>query len=174
MATNYRECMDDEPVQDGASAAVESVWDYPRPPALRRVHEHIEVWLGGEQVAVCDEAIQVLETSHPPTYYLPVSAFREGALEPVRRRTFCEFKGFASYYDVVAGARRAERAAWHYPGARGRYAELRGHVAVMPALMDRCTVDGEVVVPQEGGFYGGWITSRVRGPFKGGPGTLGW
>lgn len=166
--------MDVGAVPEDMSPAVESVWDYPRPPALRRVTEHIEVWLGGEQVAVCDEALQVLETSHPPTYYLPESAFREGALVPAGGRTFCEFKGFASYYDVVAADRRAERAAWHYPEAGDRYAELRGHVAVMPGLMDRCIVDGEVVVPQEGGFYGGWITSRVTGPFKGGAGTLGW
>lgn len=166
--------MDDGAGPEGMSQAVESAWDYPRPPALRRVSEHIEVWLGGERVAACDEALQVLETSHPPTYYLPESAFRDGALVPVQGTTFCEFKGLASYYDVVAGERRAERAAWHYPEAYGRYAELRGHVAVMPGLMDRCIVDGEVVVPQEGGFYGGWITSRVKGPFKGGPGSLGW
>lgn len=170
----YREGMDEEPAGGEVGREVESVWDYPRPPAVRRVSEHIEVWLGGEQVAVCDEAIQVLETSHPPTYYLPEAAFLEGSLVPVDQTTFCEFKGTASYYDVVGGGRRAPRAAWYYPGASGRYAELRDHVAVMPGLMDRCTVDGEVVLPQEGGFYGGWITSRVKGPFKGSPGTLGW
>ena len=157
-----------------AGAAAESVWDYPRPPAVRSVRERIEVWLGGELIAACDEAVQVLETSHPPTYYLPVSAFIDGALQPVSSTTFCEFKGTASYFDVMGGGMRAERAAWHYPAATGRYVSLLGHVAVMPGLMDRCTVDGEVVVPQEGGFYGGWITSRVRGPFKGAPGTRGW
>lgn len=166
--------MDDEPFGDQATPGVESVWDYPRPPSVRRVHERVEVWFGGERIAVCDEAVQVLETSHPPTYYLPKSTFEDGALVPVRGTTFCEFKGVASYFDVVAGGRTAERAAWHYPDARGRYAVLLGHVAVMPGLMDRCTVDGEEVVPQEGGFYGGWITSKVTGPFKGAPGTLGW
>jgi uncharacterized protein (DUF427 family) len=166
--------MDDKPASDRATPGVESVWDYPRPPSVRRVHERVEIWFGGERIAVCDEAVQVLETSHPPTYYLPKSAFEDGALVPVRGTTFCEFKGVASYFDVVAGGRTAERAAWHYPDARGRYAVLLGHVAVMPGLMDRCTVDGEEVVPQEGGFYGGWITSKVTGPFKGAPGTLGW
>lgn len=166
--------MDENAVSDDVTPAVESVWDYPRPPAVRTVREHVEVWFGGEPIAACDEAVQVLETSHPPTYYLPQSAFTQGALVPVRGTTFCEFKGVASYFDVVAGSRRAERAAWHYPDARGRYAVLLGHVALMPGLMDRCTVDDEEVVPQEGGFYGGWITSRVTGPFKGTPGTLGW
>ena len=166
--------MDDKPASDRATPGVESVWDYPRPPAVRTVHERVEIWFGGERIAVCDEAVQVLETSHPPTYYLPQSAFEDGSLVPVRGTTFCEFKGVASYFDVVAGGRTAERAAWHYPDARGRYAVLLGHVAVMPGLMDRCTVDGEEVVPQEGGFYGGWITSKVTGPFKGAPGTLGW
>ena len=166
--------MDDKPIGDQANPGVESVWDYPRPPAVRTVQERVEIWFGGERIAVCDEAVQVLETSHPPTYYLPKSAFADGALVPVRGTTFCEFKGVASYFDVVAGGRRAERAAWHYPDARGRYAVLLGHVAVMPGRMDRCTVDGEEVVPQEGGFYGGWITSKVTGPFKGAPGTLGW
>jgi uncharacterized protein (DUF427 family) len=152
----------------------ESVWDYPRPPAVREVSERVEVWFGGERVAATDRAVQVLETSHPPTYYLPGEAFAEGVLEPVPGSTWCEFKGRAAYFDVVAGGRRAERAAWHYPAPVDGYARLVGHVAVMPAAMDRCTVDGEVVVPQEGGFYGGWVTSRVRGPFKGGPGTRGW
>jgi uncharacterized protein (DUF427 family) len=164
----------DENHANDVRPAVESVWDYPRPPAVRQVRERVEVWFAGERIAACDEAVQVLETSHPPTYYLPQTAFVEGTLVPVRGTTFCEFKGVASYFDVVADGRRAERAAWYYPDAHGRYAALLGHVAVMPGLMDRCTVEGEEVVPQEGGFYGGWITSRVRGPFKGAPGTLGW
>ena len=152
----------------------ESVWDYPRPPAVREVRERIEVWFAGAQVAGCDRALQVLETSHPPTYYLPLEAFAEGVLHPVSGSTWCEFKGRAAYFDVGVGDRRAERAAWHYPEPTAGYAVLADHVAVMPGAMDRCTVDGELVVPQEGGFYGGWITSRVTGPFKGAPGTRGW
>lgn len=166
----YRCGMPDE----SAVAPPESVWDYPRPPAVREVSARIEVWFAGELVASCDRAVQVLETSHPPTYYLPRSAFRDGVLEPTQGSTWCEFKGRAAYADVVAGDRRAPRAAWFYPEPSAGYAALVGHVAVMPGAMDRCTVEGEGVTPQEGGFYGGWITSRVTGPFKGAPGTRGW
>lgn len=159
---------------DADPARVESVWDYPRPPAVRAVNEHVEVWFGGALVASTRAGLQVLETSHPPTYYLPKAEFRSGTLVPVPGTTFCEFKGHAEYFDVVVGERSAPRAGWHYPDAVGAYAVLRDHVAVMPGAMDRCTVDGEVARAQEGGFYGGWITSRVRGPFKGAPGTRGW
>ncbi|PID53665.1 MAG: hypothetical protein CSA58_04260 [Micrococcales bacterium] len=161
------------------AAEAESVWDYPRPPALRVVAQDIEVHLGGRIIAKCDIAIQVLETSHPPVYYLPRAAFAEGVLHPVTGRTLCEFKGWASYYDLVSadpvgGDIVAERAAWHYPEPTPRYTELVGYVAVMPGAVDACYVNGELVSPQEGGFYGGWVTSAVRGPFKGPPGTDGW
>jgi uncharacterized protein (DUF427 family) len=152
----------------------ESVWDYPRPPRVERSDEDVVVVLGGQVVARTREALRVLETSHPPTYYLPYASFAEGALVPVSGTTFCEFKGTASYFDVVGGSRRAARAGWAYRHPSAGYEAILGHVAVMPGLMDRCTVDGEVVEPQAGGFYGGWITSRVVGPFKGGPGTVGW
>ena len=89
-------------------------------------------------------------------------------------RRMCEWKGQAAYYDVVTPTRTAPRAAWTYPRPTPGFEELAGHVAVMPGLMDSCTVDGEAVIPQEGGFYGGWITARVVGPFKGAPGTWGW
>ena len=154
--------------------AAESVWDYPRPPAVRPVRQHIEVWFADRLIAACDEAVQVLETSHPPTYYLPPTAFAEGVLEGAPGTTWCEFKGRAEYFTLVAGDRRAERAAWHYPDPVPGYEALRGHVAVMPGMVDRCLVDGELVRPQEGGFYGGWITSAVSGPFKGAPGTRSW
>lgn len=153
---------------------VESVWDYPRPPAVRRVAQEVVVEFGGGRVAQSSEAVQVLETSHPPTFYLPESAFVAGVLVPVEGTTRCEFKGRAHYFDIVAGGRRARRAAWHYPAPTAGFEALAGHVAVMPGLVDGCFVDGERVIPQECGFYGGWITSRVRGPFKGGPGTVGW
>lgn len=126
-------------------------------------------------IARSSRPVRVLETSHPPTYYLPVSAFVPGALVPIDGSSVCEFKGQAAYYDVVGGGGvLAPRAAWTYPTPTPAFASLVDHVAVMPAAMDRCTVDGEVVVPQEGGFYGGWITARVVGPFKGAPGTWGW
>lgn len=130
--------------------------------------------LGGRVVARSDRTLRVLETSHPPTYYLPEDTFEPGVLRPVDGRTFCEFKGAAAYYDLVAGGAVAERAAWTYPAPTPGFESVRGHVAVMPGAVDSCTVDGEVVRPQDGGFYGGWVTSRVVGPFKGGPGTWGW
>jgi uncharacterized protein (DUF427 family) len=136
--------------------------------------EEVVIVLGGEVIARTRAALRVLETSHPPAYYLPYASFAEGALVPVGGTTFCEFKGTASYFDVLGGGRRAARAGWTYRRPSPGYEAIVEHVAVMPGLMDRCTVDGEVVEPQAGGFYGGWITSRVVGPFKGGPGTVGW
>ena len=151
-----------------------SVWDFPRPPALVQWHEHVEVVLGGVTVATTDDAWCVLETSHPPTYYLPRGDFVDGALRDAPGSSFCEWKGVASYLDVIGGDVVAERAAWFYPEPVPAYAVLRDHVALYPAAMDLVTVDEVAVEPQPGGFYGGWITPRVVGPFKGGPGTLGW
>lgn len=162
---------------DGTQAEVrqvESVWDYPRPPALRHVQQHVVVRLAGQLVADCTEAIQILETSHPPTYYLPRSAFVPGALRPVDGASWCEFKGAARYLDVCAGETVRPAAAWFYPAPSQGYDDLVYHVALYPGRMQQCTVDGEVVQAQEGDFYGGWITSRVSGPFKGAPGTRGW
>lgn len=152
----------------------ESVWDYPRPPALDRGDELLEVRFGGVVIASTRAAVRVLETSHPPTYYLPRSSFTEGVLRPVAGSTVCEWKGTAAYLDVVAGGATARRAGWHYPGPVPGYEALRDHVAVMPGAMDACFVDGERVRAQDGGFYGGWITDRVVGPFKGSPGSWGW
>ena len=151
-----------------------TVWDFPRPPAYVQWHERVEIGFGGSVIASTTEAWCVLETSHPPAYYLPQSAFVTGSLRPAGGSSFCEWKGRAVYYDVVAGDHVARQAAWSYPAPDADAEVIRDHVAVYPALMDSCTVDGEVVTPQPGGFYGGWITSRVVGPFKGGPGTQGW
>ena len=152
----------------------ESVWDYPRPPRVEPSGEEVVVILGGEVVARTRSALRVLETSNPPAYYLPYASFAEGSLVPVGGTTYCEFKGTASYFEVVAGGRRAGHAGWTYRQPSSGYEAILDHVAVMPGQMDRCTVDDELVVPQAGGFYGGWITARVVGPFKGGPGTTGW
>lgn len=152
----------------------ESVWDYPRPPALVRSAERVEIWLGGERIASSAATWRVLETSHPPTYYVPREDFAAGAVVPVEGSSFCEWKGQAVYFDLVGGGRTASRAAWTYPVPTAGFVDLVGTLAVMPGAVDRCTVDGEEVVPQPGGFYGGWITSRVVGPFKGEPGTWGW
>ena len=158
------------PVEPGQ----ESVWDYPRPPRVEPTDELVEVVLGGEVVARTTEALRVLETSHPPTYYLPRSEYADGVLQPTGGASFCEWKGHAAYFDLVAGGRKAERAGWTYPDPSPGFEVIRDHVAVMPGLVDECRVDGERVTPQTGGFYGGWITSRVRGPFKGDPGTTFW
>ncbi len=152
----------------------ESVWDYPRPPRLEAVPARIVVELGGVVVADTTAAFRVLETSHPPTYYLPPDAWRPGSLEPADGGSFCEWKGLARYWTVVGADRREEAAAWSYPDPTPAFAPLRDHVAVYCARTDRCTVGGEVATPQPGGFYGGWVTSTVVGPFKGVPGSWGW
>ena len=157
----------------------ESVWDYPRPPAVVPSTEHVVVVLGVTVVADTRRALRVLETSHPPTYYLPLADVAPGALVPVPgAQSFCEFKGRAGYYDVVGadtdGGRLVRpRGAWGYPHPARGYEALADHVALYPAGL-LCTVDGERVEAQEGDFYGGWRTSRVVGPFKGGAGTRGW
>lgn len=152
----------------------EWVFDYPRPPRLETVHRTIRVILGGVLIAETHQAHRVLETSHPPTYYLPRSAFLGEVLQPAAGSSLCEWKGRADYFDVVAGGTRAPRAAWSYPAPTPAFAALAGAVALYAGAMDQCTVDGAIVVPQPGGFYGGWITPGIIGPFKGGPGTMGW
>ncbi|WP_072314948.1 DUF427 domain-containing protein [Agrococcus sp. Marseille-P2731] len=155
-------------------AEVESVWDYPRPPRVEASDELVRVVLGGEVIATSRQSLRVLETSHPPTYYLPRTAFVDGALTSARGASVCEWKGRASYLTVSGGGRSEEGAAWCYPTPSPGFEALVGHVALYPGRMDRVEVAGEVVEPQPGGFYGGWITSRVTGPFKGSPGTMGW
>jgi uncharacterized protein (DUF427 family) len=160
--------------EDGR-AGTESVWDYPRPPLVVPSQERVVIELDGEAVADTERSLRVLETSHPPVYYLPVDALVPGLLTPVRGTTWCEFKGTASYFDVTGPSGRVvPRAAWHFPRPTAGYEALVGHVAFYPGRMDRCAVDDETVVAQPGDFYGGWITSKVTGPFKGPPGTRGW
>jgi uncharacterized protein (DUF427 family) len=156
-------------------AGTESVWDYPRPPIVVPSHERVVIELDGQIVVDTRRSLRVLETSHPPVYYLPGEAITAGLLRPTRRTTWCEFKGSASYFDVVCPSGRViPGAAWHYPRPTAGFEPLVGHVAFYPSRMDRCTVEGETVVAQAGDFYGGWITSKVTGPFKGAPGTGGW
>lgn len=152
----------------------ESVWDYPRPPAIRRCRLPIVIELGGQVICRTDESWQILETSHPPTYYLPRASFAPGALTEAAGSSVCEWKGAARYLDVQGGGAVANRAAWYYPTPSAPYEALAGHVALYAGRMDRCLVGGVQVRPQPGGFYGGWITPEVVGPFKGDPGTLGW
>jgi uncharacterized protein (DUF427 family) len=162
------------PIPEPIAPGQESVWDYPRPPVIRASDEQIVIVLGGVEICETNISLRVLETSHPPTYYIPRTAFLDGALVPAKGQSFCEWKGEASYLDVVGGDKVAAQAAWYYPQPDPRYAALRGHVAVYAGGMDRCLVDGELVVPQPGRFYGGWITSAVTGPFKGIPGSRDW
>jgi uncharacterized protein (DUF427 family) len=162
------------PKPDTAGPGQESVWAYPRPPRLEEFSGSISIELGGQTVASATRAWRVLETSHPPTYYLPRAAFIEGALRPASGQSWCEWKGQAGYLDLVTATREAPRAAWTYERPSAAFEALAGAVAVMAAQVDRCTVNGEEVLPQPGGFYGGWITSWIVGPFKGIPGSMGW
>ncbi|BBY64620.1 DUF427 domain-containing protein [Mycolicibacterium helvum] len=162
------------PTPHTAGPGQESVWDYPRPPRLEPFAGAITVELGGRVIASTERGWRVLETSHPPTYYLPRAAFEAGVLRDAPGESMCEWKGQARYFDLVSGTAVAARAAWTYPRPTPAFAEIAGAIAVMASLVGRCTVDGETVVGQPGGFYGGWITSRVVGPFKGVPGSMGW
>ncbi|MHA7274328.1 DUF427 domain-containing protein [Arthrobacter sp. TMT4-20] len=152
----------------------ESVWDYPRPPRLEPTTERVMIEFGGMVIADSTNSVRVLETSHPPVYYVPMDDFVAGALARVEGSSLCEYKGMAAYYDVVSGQHRAPRAGWTYPTPTPGFEALQTRVAIYPGAMDRCLIDGEVVTAQEGDFYGGWITSRIVGPFKGAPGTWGW
>jgi uncharacterized protein (DUF427 family) len=152
----------------------ESVWDYPRPPRAEPSREHIVLSVGGCVIADTRDSVRVLETSHPPTYYLRRDDFTPGVLVPVNGHSVCEYKGLAGYLSIVVGDRRLESVAWYYPKPEPGFESLVDRVALYPGRLDECRVDGELVRAQPGGFYGGWITDRIVGPFKGAPGTLGW
>ena len=162
------------PTPDPVGPGQESVWDYPRPPRLEPTSRRLRVVLGGEVIAETVRGLRVLETSHPPNYYFPPDAVVPGAIERAKGASFCEWKGRAHYYTVRGGDRVETEAAWGYDEPSPAFAALRGHVAFYAGRMDACSVDDELVVPQPGAFYGGWVTSDVVGPFKGGPGTRGW
>ncbi len=153
----------------------ESVWEYPRPPAVEPCRRRVRIELGGEVIADSDRALRVLETSHPPTIYLPPQDVRGELLQRSdRRETWCEFKGTARYLDAVVGGRRYAAVAWTYRRPSAGYEALADHIAFYPGRVDAAWLDGERVRAQAGDFYGGWITADLRGPFKGGPGTSGW
>jgi uncharacterized protein (DUF427 family) len=152
----------------------ESVWDYPRPPRVEPTQKRIEVYFNGEKIADTTRAYRVLETSHPPVYYIPPEDVRMDLLTPTSRSTYCEFKGSAGYYTLSLGGRTVPNAAWLYPDPTPGFREIAGYVGFYPGKMDRCLVDGEEVQAQPGDFYGGWITKEIKGPFKGTPGTMYW
>ena len=152
----------------------ESVWDYPRPPALEQTSSRLRVEFAGVTIAETTSAYRVLETSQPPAYYFPPDDVAMDLLVASLHRTFCEWKGQAHYYTVVAGGREAVDAVWSYGSPIDRFAAIKDHLAFYPQRMDACFVDDERVQANAGGFYGGWITSKIVGPFKGGPGSAGW
>ncbi|MEM1268821.1 MAG: DUF427 domain-containing protein [Bacteroidota bacterium] len=152
----------------------ENVWEYPRPPRLEAVPERVTIEFNGEVIADTNAAYRVLETSHPPTYYLPPADLAMEHIEPAGGRSLCEWKGSAQYVTVRVGERVAERVGWRYPRPTPAFAAIKDHIAFYAGPMDRCTVGGVEVTPQPGGFYGGWVTPNLTGPFKGGPGTMGW
>jgi len=151
-----------------------SVWSYPRPPRLEPEPRRLRVRFAGQLIAETRRGFRVLETSHPPNYYFPVDDVGADVVDRSARTSFCEFKGQAHYGTVRAGGRVAPDAAWGYDRPNAGYEALAGTVAFYAGPMDACLVDDELVVAQPGGFYGGWITHDVAGPFKGGPGSGAW
>ena len=152
---------------------IENVQDYPRPPALEPVEQRLRVVLAGETIADTTRGLRVLETHHAPTYYIPQDDI-SARLTPSRGTSTCEWKGRAVYFDVYAGETKSDRAAWSYPDPTPGFAKLANHVAFYPGLMDACFVGEERVIPQPGDFYGGWVTSNLKGQIKGAAGTEFW
>ena len=152
----------------------ESVWDYPRPPRVEKSDKRVKVVFNGEVIADTTNAYRVLETSHPPAYYIPQEDVKMEYFKVTDRRTWCEFKGRAKYWTITVGDKTENNVAWCYPTPNERFSAIKDYVALYPGRMEACYVDGEEVQAQAGDFYGGWITSDIVGPFKGGPGTWGW
>ena len=162
------------PTPDPIAPGQESVWSFPRPAIAERSTAHIVIEHAGVVIADTRASVRTLETSHPPSYYIPRADIRDGVLRRADGSSLCEWKGAAVYWDVVVNRQVVPRVGWSYPAPTRPFAALRDHVAFYAGLLDRCSVDGETVVPQPGDFYGGWITSAVAGPFKGVPGSRFW
>lgn len=156
------------------TSSKESVWDYPRPPRVEESSKRIRVVFNNVMIVDTVRAKRVLETSHPPVYYIPPEDVRMEYLEPVEGSSYCEWKGQAAYYDVLVGDRVAPRAAWAYPHPTSGFESIRDYLAFYAQSMDLCYVDDEEVTAQQGTFYGGWITADIEGPFKGAPGSGHW
>ena len=163
-----------KPCPEPAGPGQESVWNYPRPAIAEPTDANILIEHEGRIVASTSSAIRTLETSHPPSYYIPPADIAPGVLRRAAGSSFCEWKGAAVYWDVVIGGAVIPRVGWSYPDPTAPFAVLRDHVAFYAAPFDRCSVDGETVTPQPGEFYGGWITGKLAGPFKGIPGSRFW
>lgn len=162
------------PKPDPVAPGQESVWRYPRPAIAEASDRHIRIVHADIVVADTRSAVRTIETSHPPSWYIPPDAITPGLLRASSRRSFCEWKGEARYWHLDIGGRTFSDVAWSYANPTTAFAILRDHIAFYAAPFDLCTVDGVPVRPQPGGFYGGWITSDLAGPFKGVPGSMGW
>ena len=152
----------------------ESVWDYPRPPRVEHVKSRIRVKFGGIVIADSNKTYRVLETASPPVYYIPQGDIQMEYLEPANKSTLCEWKGKARYWTVRVGKKLSENAGWSYPDPWDGFELITDYIAFNASKMDACYVGAEKVLPQPGNYYGGWITSEIVGPFKGGRGTEGW
>ena len=152
----------------------ESVWDYPRPPRLEDSSKRVQVMFNGVVIADSCNTKRILETSHPPTYYIPQEDVKMEYFSRTDRATFCEWKGRAAYFTITVGDQQAVDVAWCYPSPSDRFAGVADYIALYPGRMEACYIDGEKVQAQAGDFYGGWITKDIVGPFKGGLGTWGW
>ena len=152
----------------------ESAWDYPRPPRVEAVSARLRVEFAGIVVAETERGLRVVETASPPAYYFPPKDVKTALLRPMRHTTFCEWKGEAAYWTLSARGRESEAAAWSYPSPSAGYEALAGRFAFHAGRADACYADGERAAPQPGGYYGGWVTRSVVGPFKGEPGTERW
>lgn len=163
------------PVPDPILPGQESVWEYPRPPRLEPEPAPLKIVHRGITIAATTRGLRTLETSHPPTYYFPPDAIAAQLLQPsAQRGSFCEWKGRAFYWDIVIGAERLAGVGWSYPEPTPAFAALKDFIAFYAAPFDAAFVGDEKVTPQPGGFYGGWITTKVAGPFKGVPGSQFW
>lgn len=152
----------------------ESVWDYPRPPRLEDTDKHIQIIFNGVTFVDTHRPKRVLETSHPPNYYIPLEDIKMEHLLLTPQSSFCEWKGRAGYYTVRVGDKEAQNAGWFYADPTPAFASIKDYVGFYVHVMDACYVNQEKVQPQPGNFYGGWITSEIVGPFKGIPGSWGW
>ncbi len=162
------------PFADTTDEGQESVWDYPRPPALEHDDRLVEVRLEELEVEIASSrrTIRVLETASPPVFYIPTAGINMGLLTPARGSSLCEWKGEARYWALIEYPELGP-VGWSYPKPTPEYEEIRGYLSFYPGRVE-CYVRGERVRPQPGGFYGGWLTDDIAGPVKGEPGTEGW
>jgi uncharacterized protein (DUF427 family) len=162
------------PIPDPKTDEQESVWEYPRPAIAEQVSAHLKIIHRGVTVAETRRGVRTLETSHPPGYYFPPEDVAMSLASLSENKSLCEWKGAARYLDFSVAGQTLRAVAWLYPKPTKAFLMLSGFISFYAAPFDNCFVDGEKVTPQPGGFYGGWITSKQAGPFKGFPGSQFW